>query len=78
MDFLLNPIQKVLKDLLKLNQKFYLYDILQILKSENSKRLENLTALHLIKICHFWTDTGEGVFDLFFVRDKEKKRSGFF
>ena len=57
--------------------KFYLYDILQIPKSETSQRLENLTALHLLKACHFWTDTTEGVFELFFLRDKTKREVDF-
>ena len=75
--FLFGPIPEVLKGLWRSEPKFYLYDILQIPKSETAKRLENLTALHLIKICHFWTDTGEGLFDLFFVRNKEKKEVDF-
>ncbi|MCY4513076.1 MAG: AAA family ATPase [Bdellovibrionales bacterium] len=75
--FFVRPYSKGLKRSLRSEPKFYLYDILQIPKSETAKRLENLTALHLIKICHFWTDTGEGLFDLFFVRNKEKKEVDF-
>lgn len=75
--FFVRPYSKGFKRSIKAEPKFYLYDILQIPKFENSKRLENLTALHLIKTCHFWTDTGEGLFELFFVRDKEKKEVGF-
>ena len=40
-------------------------------------RLENLAALHLLKACHFWTDTAVGEFDLHFVRDKSKREVDF-
>jgi predicted AAA+ superfamily ATPase len=40
-------------------------------------RLENLTALHLLKACHYWTDTAEGDFELYFVRDKEGREIDF-
>lgn len=75
--FFVKPYSKGFKRSIRSEPKFYLYDILQIPKSENAKRLENLAALHLIKTCHFWTDTGEGFFDLFFVRDKEKREVDF-
>jgi len=75
--FFVKPYSKGFKRSIKSESKFYLYDILQIPKSENPKRLENLTALHLLKICHFWTDIGEAFFDLFFVRDKQKREVDF-
>ena len=75
--FFVKPYSKKIKRSLRAEPKFYLYDILQISKSENSKRLENLAALHLLKACHFWTDTAEGFFELFFVRNKEKKEVDF-
>ena len=75
--FFIKPYSKKFKRAIKSEPKFYLYDILQIPKSESSKRIENLTALHLIKACHFWTDIGEGFFDLCFVRDKEKREVDF-
>lgn len=75
--FFIKPYSKKLKRAIKSEPKFYLYDILQIPKSEKAKRVENLTALHLLKACHFWTDIGEGVFNLSFVRDKEKREVDF-
>ena len=30
-----------------------------------------------MKACHFWTDKGEGVFELCFLRDKEKREVDF-
>ena len=75
--FFIKPYAKKIKRAIRSEPKFYLYDILQIPNSEKSKRIENLTALHLLKACHFWTDIGEGVFDLSFVRDKEKREVDF-
>lgn len=74
--FFIRPYSKT-KRTIKAAPKFYLYDILQIPKQEQASRIENLAALHLIKACHFWTDTAEGLFDLFFVRDKEKREVDF-
>ncbi len=75
--FFIKPYSKNIKRSLRAEPKFYLYDILQIPKSQIARRGENLTALHLIKACHFWTDTGEGFFELFFVRDREKREVDF-
>ena len=75
--FFVRPYAKDLKRSIRAEPKFYLYDINQIPTSQKSKRLENLTALHLLKACHFWTDSGQGLFDLHFVRDKEKREVDF-
>lgn len=75
--FFVRPYSKNLKKSLKSAPKFYLYDILQIPSARQPILLENLTALHLLKICHFWTDTAEGLFELFFVRDKHKRETDF-
>jgi len=40
-------------------------------------RYENLIACHLLKTCHLWTDTGEGDFSLFCLRDKQKREIDF-
>lgn len=57
--------------------KLYLFDILRIPIVRESARLENLTALHLLKACHYWTDAALGEFDLRFVRDKEQREVDF-
>lgn len=75
--FFVRPYSKGLKRSLKAEPKLYLYDILQIPGSKRSARLENLTALHLLKACHYWTDSGQGLFELHFVRDKEKREVDF-
>lgn len=73
--FFIKPYSKNLKRSLRAEPKYYLYDILQI--PDKPQRCENLTALHLLKAVHFWTDIGEGFFDLHFVRDKEKREVDF-
>ena len=75
--FFVRPYSKGLKRAIRAEPKFYLYDIIQIPTAQHSKRLENLTALHLLKACHYWTDSGQGLFDLQFVRDKEKREIDF-
>ncbi len=60
---------------LKKEGKIYLYDWTEV---ENpGARFENLVALHLLKACHFWTDTGEGEFSLHYLRNKEKQEVDF-
>jgi uncharacterized protein len=49
--------------------KLYLWDWSEV-ESEGA-RFENLVAGHLLKACDFWTDTGEGTFELRFLRNKE-------
>ena len=56
-------------------QKLFLYDVSQVKKQ--GAMLENAVALHLLKACHFWTDTAQGEFSLFFLRDKDKKEVDF-
>lgn len=68
--FELKPWSKSLPRSLKKEGKIYLYDWTEI---ENpGPRYENLLACHLKKACDFWTDTGIGKFDLFYVRTKDK------
>ena len=75
--FFVRPYSRLVKRTIRAAPKFYLYDILQIPKASKASRMENLAALHLLKACHFWTDTAEGNFNLFFVRDKEKREVDF-
>lgn len=36
-----------------------------------------MVASHLLKACHYWTDTGEGNFELYYLKTKEKKEIDF-
>jgi uncharacterized protein len=55
--------------------KIYLWDWAEV--DDPAARFENLVAGHLLKAVHFWTDGGEGRFDLRYVRDKEKREVDF-
>lgn len=73
--FRIRPYTNKLSRSLKSEPKLYLFDPLQV---ENpSARLENIMALHLLKACHFWTDSAQGFFELHFVATKEKKEVDF-
>ncbi|MFN9065891.1 MAG: ATP-binding protein [Bdellovibrionales bacterium] len=73
--FEVKPWTKSVTRTLKKEGKIYLYDWTEL--SEEGIKFENLVACHLMKACHFWTDTGEGDFDLFYLRNKEKQEIDF-
>lgn len=73
--FEIKPWSKSIPRSLKKEGKIYLYDWTEI-DSEGVK-FENLVASQLLKACHFWTDTGEGLFELFYLRNKEKQEIDF-
>lgn len=73
--FELKPWNKSIPRSLKKEGKIYLYDWTEI--EEPGPRFENMIASHLLKACHFWTDTGEGNFDLCYLRNKEKQELDF-
>jgi predicted AAA+ superfamily ATPase len=75
--FTIRPYSKRIARSLRVEPKVYLYDLLQIPVEREAQRLENLTALHLLKACHFWTDTAQGEFLLYYVRNKEKREVDF-
>jgi hypothetical protein len=75
--FTVKPYAKKIARANRAEPKLYLYDILRIPKSDLAKRLENLTGLHLLKMCHFWTDTAQGEFELRFVRNKDGREVDF-
>lgn len=73
--FTIKPWTKnVTRSLLK-EPKVFLWDW-SLVQDEGAKR-ENFIASHLLKAVHFWTDRGFGDFDLFFLRDKEKRAVDF-
>lgn len=64
----------VARSLLK-EPKIYLMDWSVI--EDRGSRLENFVAFHLYKAVNFWNDAGLGKYDLFFLRDKEKREVDF-
>jgi predicted AAA+ superfamily ATPase len=73
--FEVKPWSKNIKRSLRKEGKIYLYDWTEI--EAKGPRFENLIACHLLKACHFWTDTGFGEFELFYLRNKEKEEIDF-
>jgi predicted AAA+ superfamily ATPase len=71
----LKPYQRRIQRSLKKEGKVYLWDWREV--DDRGARFENLVAGHLLKACHFWTDTGEGNFELFYLRNKEKQEIDF-
>ena len=60
---------------LRKQPKAYLWDWSEV--KDEGPRFENMCAGHLLKACHFWTDSGLAKFDLCYVRDKEKREVDF-
>jgi len=72
---LVPPYAKTLARALRKQPKAYLWDWSEV--PDRGARFENLVAGHLRKACDAWTDTGKGTFELFYVRDKEKREVDF-
>lgn len=73
--FEIRPYSRKIARSLRREGKIYLWDYGAI--PNEAVRFENLVALHLLKTCHFWSDTGEGEFKLRFLRNKEKQEIDF-
>jgi len=73
--FVLKPYTPKIARSLRRQGKVYLWDYGAV--RDDAARFENLVAHHLLKTCHYWTDTGEGTFDLHYLRNKEKQEIDF-
>jgi predicted AAA+ superfamily ATPase len=73
--FTIQPWSKNIPRSLLKQPKLYLWD--WSLVHDAGLRNENLVASHLKKAVDWWTDNGFGEFDLFFLRDKEKREVDF-
>lgn len=73
--YTIRPYSKSIMRSLKKEPKLYLYDWTEI--EDPAFRFENLVASHLLKACHFWQDTGQGLFELSYLRDKQKNEVDF-
>jgi hypothetical protein len=60
---------------LKKEGKLYLWDWSEV--ANPGARFENMIGCHLLKACDFWTDTGEGTFELRLLRNREKEEIDF-
>jgi len=73
--FTVQPWSKNIPRSLIKEPKIYLWDWINV--EEEGSRVENLVASHLLKAVHFWTDCGFGQYDLWFIRDKERREVDF-
>jgi predicted AAA+ superfamily ATPase len=73
--FMIRPwTQNVARSLLK-EPKVYLWDWSCV--TDQGARIENFVASHLLKSIHYWTDTGKGRYELYFIRTKDQKEVDF-
>ncbi|MEI6242311.1 MAG: AAA family ATPase [Chlamydiota bacterium] len=73
--FTIQPWKKNISRSILKEPKLYLWD--WSLVEDYGARVENFIASHLYKAVHFWTDRGLGEYDLYFLRDKEKREVDF-
>ena len=73
--FLIRPWFKNVPKSLRKQPKFYLWD--WSLVPEQGAKNENFIASHLLKAAQFWTDGGFGEYEVFFLRDKMKRKVDF-
>jgi len=73
--FEVKPWHKQIERALKKEGKLYMWDFSEV--EDEGARFENLVAMHLLKACNYWTDTGQGNFDLYYLRTKEKEEIDF-
>lgn len=71
----IRPYTKDIKRSIRKEQKPYLFDWAAV--TDPGARYENLIANHLFKSCQAWTDCAYGEFELFYVRDKQKREVDF-
>jgi predicted AAA+ superfamily ATPase len=72
----IRPYSQKVKNSLKKEPKLYLTNWAYV--DNEGSRFENLIAGHLIKNIHAWNDTAQGEFELFYIRDKQKREVDFF
>ncbi len=73
--FKIPPFFKSLNRSLKKESKLYLWDWSEI--ANDAAKFENMIASHLLKYCHYLTDSGIGNFQLYYLRNKEGQEIDF-
>jgi len=73
--FELKPWQNKVHRSIKKEGKIYLWDYSEV--KAPGPRFENLVAVHLLKACNYWTDTGKGDFELYYLRNREQQEIDF-
>lgn len=73
--FLVRPYYKNINKALRKEPKWYLRDWGGL--EDAGSKAETLVACHLLKAVEYWTDSGEGHFELRYIRDKQKREVDF-
>ena len=73
--FTVKPWHQNISRALRKEPKYYLWDWSRV--NESGARTEIWVASSLLKAVHWWTQTGVGEFQLYFIRDKEKREVDF-
>ena len=73
--FEVRPWFKNVENSLRKTAKWYLRDWSSI--DDSGKRYETVAACHLLKAVEAWTDLGYGDFELYYLRDKQKREVDF-
>lgn len=71
----LKPYTKKIQRSIHKEKKIYLWDWSQI--KDEGNRFENLVASHLLKAIQTWRDLGFGDFELYFLRDRDRREVDF-
>lgn len=73
--FTVQPYSHKILRSLKKEGKIYLYDWSSV--EDEGARFENMVASHLLKLVHFYNDTGQASLHLSYLRNKEKQEVDF-
>lgn len=73
--YTVKPWTKNVRRALRKTPKIFLWDW-SVIKDEG-QRFENFVASHLYKSVQYWNDSGLGEYELFYLRDKEKREVDF-
>lgn len=73
--FQLSPWTKKISRAITKEKKIYLFNYPTI--QEDGKRFENMAAVELYRIIHYWNESGYGNFKLHYIRNKEKEEVDF-
>ena len=73
--FLVKPWHRSVAAAIRKEPKWFLRDWSQI--EDSGQRAETFVGCHLLKAVEGWTDVGLGQFELFYIRDKQKREVDF-
>ncbi len=73
--FEVKPWSKHIRRSLKKEGKLYLWDYAEV--DDDGGRFENMVASHLKKAVDYWTDSGQGEFELYYLRNRQGREVDF-